>query len=58
MHRLVICSIGSVPATLPAAIALAFRSTNFSFSKVFRQYLQYHLPLGIEGRERHSAWHN
>lgn len=40
IHRLVICSIGSTPATLPAATALALRSTNFSFSKVFLQYLQ------------------
>ena len=55
MHRMVICSIGSTPATLPAATALALRSTNFSFWNTFWQYLQYQVPLGILGRGTHSA---
>lgn len=55
MHRLVICSMGSTPATLPAATALALHSTDFSVWNTFWQYLQYQVPLGIRGRGTHSA---
>lgn len=55
MHRRVISSTGSIPAILPAATAFALRSTNFSFSNMFRQYLQYQVSPGMLGRETHST---
>lgn len=55
MHRLTICANGSTPSILPAALALALYSTNFSFWNVFMQYLQCQVPLGIPGKETQSA---
>lgn len=55
MHRLVICFIGSTPATLPAATALTLCSTSFSLSNKVWQCLQYQVPLGTVDRNRHAA---
>lgn len=58
IDRLVICSMESTPETLPAARALALCATNFSLSNMFSQYLQYHLPRGMLGKEAHSVFKN
>lgn len=52
---LVICLLGSTPATLPAATAFSLCSTNRSFSKMLRQNLQYQSPRGTLVRDAHSA---
>jgi hypothetical protein len=54
-HLLVICSIESIPESLPAAEAFALCSTNFSLSNVFWQYWQYQSPLGTVGIEAHPT---
>lgn len=56
IDRVVICSMESTPVTLPAARALALCATNFSLSNMFWQYLQYHFPRGMLGKEAHSAF--
>ena len=56
MHLWVICSIGSIPSTLPAATAFSLRSTNLSLWNIFWQNLQYQSPRGTPDRDAQSAW--
>lgn len=58
IHLLVICSIGSIPETLPAARAFSLYSTNFSLWNIFWQYVQYQSPRGIVVKDAHSAQAN
>ena len=58
VHLLVICSIGSIPCTLPAATALALCSTRFSLWNRFWQNLQYQSPRGTLDKDAHSAQRN
>lgn len=55
MHLWFICSKGSMSSTLPATLVFSLCSIHLLSWNKFWQYLQYHVPLGIHGRDTHSA---
>jgi hypothetical protein len=55
MDRVNICSKGSTPSILPAAIALLLYAKQLSLCCLFSQYRQHQVPFGLADRPTHSA---
>ena len=55
MDRVNICSKGSTPSILPAAIALLLYAKQLSLCCLFSQYRQHQVPFGIADKPTHSA---
>lgn len=55
IDRVNICSKGSTPSTLPAAIALLLYAKQLSLCCLFSQYRQHQVPFGVEGKPTQST---